>query len=156
MGLTALAAAGLSLVARSSGEWLGIWMCEACLALLIGIWSMASKGKKGGAPLFKGPGRRFLLTLSPPMVAGALVTAALVRAHQFAALPGIWLVLYGVAVVTGGAFSVRIVPVMGAVLMLLGAAALFSPPGWGTGFLAVGFGGAQVGFGVVIARRHGG
>jgi hypothetical protein len=90
------------------------------------------------------------------MVAGALVTAALVRAHQFAVLPGIWLVLYGVAVVTGGAFSVRIVPVMGAVLMLLGAAALFSPPGWGTGFLAVGFGGVQVGFGVVIARRHGG
>jgi hypothetical protein len=40
--------------------------------------------------------------------------------------------------------------------MALGAAALAAPAGWGDAFLAAGFGGLQIGFGVYIARRHGG
>ena len=40
--------------------------------------------------------------------------------------------------------------------MALGAAAFASPSGWGTAFLAAGFGGLQIAFGLVIARRHGG
>lgn len=156
MGVSALLAAGLSSRARTPDDWLGIWLVEAFVAAGIGVWSITAKARRASIPLFAGPARRFLLTLSPPLAAGALVTLALQRVGQTEVLPGIWLLLYGTAVVTGGAFSVRIVPVMGVGFMLLGAICLFSPPSWGTAFLAAGFGGLQIVFGLLIAKRYGG
>lgn len=156
MGLSAVAAAAASTFARSPDEWLGIWLAEGFLGLGIGVWTISRKARKFGIPLFAGPGRRFLLTLAPPLFAGALVTIAMQRAGRVELLPGLWLLLYGTAIVTGGAFAVRIVPVMGLAFMLLGAICLFSPVSWGTPFLAVGFGGLQIVFGVLIAKRYGG
>lgn len=156
MGVSALVAAGISLKSHSADEWLGIWLAEAFLAVGIGAWSITAKARRFRIPLFAGPARRFLLTLAPPLAAGALATLALQRAGQTQLLPGIWLLLYGTAIVSGGAFSVRIVPVMGIGFMLLGAIALFCPPSWGTAFLAAGFGGLQIAFGILIARRYGG
>jgi hypothetical protein len=156
MGASALAAAAVSVRASTPDEWLGVWLAEAFLALAIGVWSITAKARRFRIPLFAGPARRFLLTLSPPLAAGALVTLALQRAGEAEILPGIWLLFYGTAVVTGGAFAVRIVPVMGIGFMLLGAIALFCPASWGTAFLAAGFGGLQIGFGFLIAKRYGG
>ena len=156
MGASALAAAAVSVGASTPDEWLGVWLAEAFLALAIGVWSITAKARRFRVPLFAGPARRFLLTLSPPLAAGALVTLALQRAGEAEILPGIWLLFYGTAVVTGGAFAVRIVPVMGIGFMLLGAIALFCPASWGTAFLAAGFGGLQIGFGILIAKRYGG
>ena len=156
MGITALAAAAVSLGARNPGEWLAVWLAEACLAIAIGLWTMARKARRTNTDLFSGPARRFLLTLIPPLVAAALLTLAFERAGLVSLLPGVWLLLFGTAIVTGGAMSIRTVLVMGALFMLLGAAALFSPAVWGTAYLAAGFGGLQIGFGIAIARRHGG
>ncbi|HTD52265.1 MAG TPA: hypothetical protein VK780_04510 [Thermoanaerobaculia bacterium] len=156
MGVSALAAAGLSTLTSTPREWLGVWLAEAFLALLIGVAAMSAKARRAGLPLFAGPARRFLLTLAPPFIAAAIVTLALVEKGLIALLPGVWLLLYGTAVVTGGAFAVRIVPVMGVGFMLLGATALAAPPGWGTAFLAAGFGGLQIAFGLRIAKQYGG
>jgi hypothetical protein len=156
MGATALAAAAIASRTRSPEAWLGVWLAEACVAIAIGVWAMARKARRTGADLFSGPARRFLLMLTPPLGAGALLTLALERAGLVPMLPGIWLLLYGTAVVTGGAMSVRTVVVMGGLFMLLGAAALASPATWGNAYLAAGFGGLQIGFGLAIARRHGG
>jgi hypothetical protein len=156
MGFTALGASGISHYARTPEEWLGVWLAEAFLAAGIGIAAMSIKARRAAVPLFVGPARRFLLTLSPPLLAGAIVTLALQRAGSTSLLPGVWLLLYGTAVVTGGAFAVRTVPVMGLAFMLLGAVALASPPSWGTGYLAAGFGGLHIAFGFVIAKRYGG
>jgi hypothetical protein len=79
----------------------------------------------------------------------------LVRGGAFALLPGVWLLLYGTAVVAGGAFSVAAVPVMGAGFLGVGLVAVLFP-GMGDVCMAAGFGGLQIGFGVLIARRHGG
>lgn len=156
MGFTAIAAALIASRQTSPGAWLSTWLIEALVALAIALPAAAHKAHRANMPLFSGPGRKFLLGFAPPLLAGALLTFVLFRAGGVAALPGVWLLLYGTGVVTGGAFSVRVVPVMGACLMALGAAALFLPAHWGDGLMAVGFGAVHIGFGGWIARRYGG
>jgi hypothetical protein len=156
MGGTALAAAWLASRAATPHAWLSIWLAESVAAFLIGCWAIRSKAIRSGTPLFDGSARRFAMTLAPPIVAGAIVTVAFAGRGDFALLPALWLLLYGAAVVTGGASSVRAVPLLGLSLMALGALAAFSPASWGNGYLAAGFGGLQIMFGLYIARRHGG
>ena len=156
MGLAALAAAGLSLRAHTQEQWLGVWLAGACVAGVIGVWAMARKARRTRTDLFSGPGRRFLLMLVPPLGAGAVLTLALARLGLVPLLPGVWLLLYGTAVVTGGAHSIRLVLAMGALFLLLGCAALASPASWGTAYMALGFGGLHIGFGIAIARGSGG
>ncbi len=45
---------------------------------------------------------------------------------------------------------------MGACFLAVGMCALFAPVGWANPLLALGFGGLHIGFGLWIARRHGG
>ena len=90
------------------------------------------------------------------MAVGGLLTVALFRGGMLTSLPGAWLLLYGTAVVTGGAFSVKSVPIMGAAFMLVGAVGLFTPPSWGDPLMAVGFGLLHIVFGSIIWRKHGG
>jgi len=156
IGSTALIAAFLASRQPSNAAWLSIWLAEAVLSLVISGGAMLRKARSAKAPLLLGPGRKFALSFSPPMLVGALLTVVLFRAGLMTAIPGMWLMLYGAGVVNGGAFSVRIVPVMGACFMALGCAAFFSPGDWGNYFMAAGFGGLHIIFGIVIARRYGG
>jgi hypothetical protein len=156
IGGTALLATTVALRQRTTRGWLMTWLVEALMALAIGGWTMRRKARAGESKVLSGPGRKFALSLFPPLIAGAVLTVVLYRAQVFQALPGLWLLLYGTGVVTGGAFSVRIVPVMGLCFMVLGALALGAPLHWGNYFMAAGFGGLHLIFGTIIARRHGG
>jgi hypothetical protein len=156
IGWTALAASFVAARQASRNAWLATWLAEALVAVGIAAGATARKARAAKVPLLSGPGRKFALSFVPPLLVGALLTVALFRAGYAAVLPGMWLLLYGTAVVTGGAFSVRVVPVMGLCFMFTGALALFSPAAWGNWFMAVGFGALQIIFGLVIAKRYGG
>jgi hypothetical protein len=156
MGVTALAATLMAAQQTTRDAWLGVWLIEALVAVGLGAWAMERKARLAGVRLLSGPGRKFALSLAPPLVAGALLTMVLYRNGMEAWLPATWLLIYGTAVTTAGAFSVPIVPVMGMGMMALGAVALFCPPSWGNWFMAAGFGGLQIIFGALIARKHGG
>lgn len=156
IGVTALVATLISARQATFKAWLAIWLAEAVVSLLIAGWSIDRKARAAQMPLLSGPGRKVAFSLSPPLFVGALLTVVLYRAGMTNAIPGVWLLLYGTGVVTGGMFSVSVVPIMGLCFMALGAVALFMPPSFANWFLAAGFGGLHMIFGVIIARRYGG
>jgi hypothetical protein len=133
-----------------------MWVAEAGIAAGIAVASMAIKAHAANMPLLSGPMRKLVLSFSPAMIVGAVLTAFLVKHGQFAMLPGIWMMLYGAAVISAGTYSVRSVPVMGSGFMLIGAIALVAPVQWTTALMIASFGGLHIIFGVWIARRHGG
>lgn len=156
VGLTAIPAAWLAHRSPTVLAWLTVWLVEAAVALAIGGITMVRKARAVKDPVVSGPGRRVLLHFLPAFGSAAVLTGALVLAGASALLPGLWLLLYGTGVVAGGAFSVRPVPLMGICFLALGTAALFTPAAWGDLWMAAGFGGLHLGFGVVIARGYGG
>ena len=136
--------------------WEWVWLAESGVAAAIGVGFLLRKCRARGMALLSGPLRRFALSLLPPLVAGAAMTAALMTAGRQDLLPGTWLLLYGTAVVTGGAVSVRVVSAMGISFMLLGAMALAWSPGQESIFMGLGFGGLHLVYGLLIRRWHGG
>lgn len=155
IGATALLAALIASQQLSFKGWLAVWFAEALVSLLIAGWSMDRKARAAQLPLLSGPGRKVAFSLSPPILAGGLLSIVLYRAGLVDFIPGVWLLLYGTGVVTGGMFSVPIVPLMGMCFMGLGAAALFAPA-FANWLMAAGFGGLHIVFGLIIARRYGG
>lgn len=156
VGILACAAAFIASRQTVLRAWLVTWLAGACLGLAIALWALYRKSRRVNDALLSGPGRKAALGFAPPMFAGALLTLAFHRAYLHELLPTMWLLLYGAGVVTGGAFSVSIVPVMGLCFMFVGAVAVFCPPSWGDALMATGFGALHIIFGIIIARRHGG
>jgi hypothetical protein len=156
MGAVGLAAAAIASQQPSAERWLAVWLTAAAIALVVGVLMMRRKAARLGAPLTGATGRRFALSLSAPLLAGAALTVGLWMHGVWALMPSAWLLLYGAGVLTGGAFSVAPMRVLGLAFMGLGAVALVTPPSWGNVWLAIGFGALQVAFGIYIARKHGG
>lgn len=156
VGVIATIAATIASAQHSALQAIYVWMAAAVLAPCVMLWAIVRKARRAHVPILSGPGRKFLLSFSPPMVVGALLTIVLYRGGLMESIPGMWLLLYGTGVVAGGAFSVRIVPVMGICFMLAGMSALFTPVNWNDWIMAAAFGGLHIAFGIPIARRHGG
>ena len=156
IGVTAILAALLASRQVAGSEWVLVWSAEAILALLISVWFMYNKAKSASLPLLTGSARKLLFSFTPVFVVGMVMTFAFMKQNMYALLPGVWMLLYGTAVVAAGAFSVRIVPVMGAAFVTVGAVALFAPSSWNDALMILGFGVLHIVFGVIIARRHGG
>jgi len=156
IGVTALIATAIAALQSTFNAWLAVWIAEGLISLLIAGCSMDRKARAIDMPLGSGPGRKAVFSLTPPLLAGGLLTIVLVQAGLTNAIPGVWLLLYGTGVITGGMYSVKVVPIMGICLMALGAAALFAPPSFANYFMAAGFGGLHLIFGAIIVRKYGG
>ena len=157
IGVTAVAA---SVVASdrlpSTRPWLTVWLLEAAVAALIGAATMALKAGRTQSPFMSGAARRFFISYGAPMFAGAALSFALLRRGQFETLPAVWLILYGCAFVSSGAFSLRVIPIMGVAFMILGVCAVPLDLPAGNVVLGAGFGGLHLIFGFIIGRNHGG
>lgn len=156
MGVTAVGASFIAMQQTSNKIWIRVWLVEALLAFVVGAWAMDRKAKAIQTPLLSAPSRKFAFGFAPPIFAGMVLTTSFAKMGHTRLLPGVWLLLYGTAVTTGGMFSIRIVPVMGLCFMALGVAAFIAPVHWGDWLMMAGFGGLHIIFGLFIARRYGG
>lgn len=156
VGLTGVLAGVLAGLPAFTGHWLTIWVVAAVVALVQGGLFMAKKARSQGVRLSRGVARRFFFSVTPPLVAAAVLTVILEGTAAQQVIPGIWLFLYGSAVISGGTYSVRPVPVMGVCFMVLGLVALLAPESLANVLLTMGFGGLHIIFGFIIARRYGG
>ena len=171
IGVTAVIAAAIARQQPNGSRWMAVWFVEAVVSFVIAGYAMTRKARAANVQMLAGPGRKFILSFLPAMLAGMTLTALFVAIDQWVLLPGIWMLIYGAGVMAGGAFSVRIVPVMGAAFMVLGTiglaipfvaafagipGAVFTAVGMRDILMASGFGALHIIFGLLIARRHGG
>jgi hypothetical protein len=160
MGASAILTAIVSGPPDQSLRWVAIWCAEAAVAVTIALIAMTRKAHRSGVTLWRiapgAPAHRFALAFVPPLIAGMVLTPVFIATDLIARLPGCWLLLYGTAAATGGAMSVRVVPIMGLCFMTLGTAAFAAPASIGHWLMAAGFGGLHIIFGVIIARDYGG
>lgn len=155
MGVTALVATLVAANAADERSYLVTWCVEALLGVAIGGGATYWKARQANVNLLKGAARKFALSLFPPVIAGALITLVIYQNDLDFALPSLWLLCYGAGVMTAGAFSARVVPLMGLCFMVLGGVALFASHLADT-FMAIGFGGLHILFGSIIAWKYGG
>lgn len=156
MGVTAVVAAYIANSQPTVRDWLIAWLGEAALAFAIGLLAMWQKSKLANTSLTSVPAKKFAMSFVPPLICAVVITIGLWRLGQFEAMIPVWILLYGASVVTGGAFSVRVVPVMGWCFIAIGAVAFFLPAGWGNVMMGLSFGLLNIIGGLIIARRYGG
>ena len=156
MGAIGCVGSAVAAAQTTTVEWLMVWALTAAAAVSVGGIALLRKARAAGTPISHGVGARFVGGLCPPLIAGAVLTLALLRADATAALPATWLALYGTGLLAAGLFSEPLVRVIGASFLVLGALAALVPASLGDLFMALGFGGLHLGFGIAIWRRYGG
>jgi hypothetical protein len=135
-------------------NWLQIWLIAGLVAVAFGTALMVNQVVSHGTALYRGPLRRFLMCLCPPLLVGAVLTWQLWIHAQIAMIPGVWLLMYGVAVMAASTLTRRALAVMGTLLAALGVIALQIPVIYQNAVLGVGFGGLHLLFGILIGRRN--
>jgi hypothetical protein len=156
MGVTALVAAYIAAQQIYLRGWLVTWLVEAGLAFAIGLLAMWQKSRIVESSLLSTPARKFAMSFAPPLICGIAITLGLWRYEHYEMMAPVWMLCYGASVVGGGAFSVRVIPIMGWLFIAIGAAAFALPAAYGNYLMAASFGMLHVVFGFIIARRYGG
>lgn len=153
MGAVGILAALLVSLKALAAHWLEIWLIAGLVAIAFGTILMAHQVISRGTTLYRGPLRRFLMCLCPPLLVGALLTWQLWQHAETGLIPGVWLLMYGCAVMAASTLTRRALAVMGALLAVLGIIALQAPVGYQNAVLGVGFGGLHLLFGMMIGGR---
>src|SRR3984885_2419706 len=146
---------------RWSAHWLAIWLAAAAVAFVLGGALVARQIASRGRTRYLGPARKFLLCLCPTLLAGVVLTVVFATSGMMGAIPGMWLLLYGCAVLSASSVTAagiaRLICTMGALFVALGSMTFALPAAAHTAMLGLGFGVLHIFFGILIGRAtHGG
>jgi len=155
MGAVGVGATVVTSIPLFAPYWLAIWLCAAVAASALGVLLVARQPARG-VTLYRGPARKFVLTLCPALLAGAVLTAVLWQADHSRLIPGMWLLLYGCAVLSASLMTsaaiMRLIATMGGLFVAYGVVAFELPPSWHNFILGMGFGALHLLFGILIGR----
>jgi len=157
MGVVGIAAGVSASIPAIAGLWLEVWLVASVAASLVGVLLVARQPASGHT-LYRGPARKFVLSLCPALLAGAVLTGVLWQAGLTRLIPGMWLLLYGCAVLSASMMTsatiMRLVAMMGGLFVLFGLLAFELAPRWHNLLLGVGFGALHLVFGLLIGRAN--
>ena len=156
MGATAVAAAYIASTQADLASSLMTWLAEAFLAFSIGLLAMWQKSKIAGESLLSAPARKFALGFAPPLLVGVIIVLGLWKNGHYYVMAPVCIATYGAAIVCGGSYSVRAVPVMGWSFIAASAVAFALPTQYGNLMMGATFGLLHIIFGAIIARKYGG
>jgi hypothetical protein len=158
MGVVGLVAMIVASIPALASHWLEIWLLAAFAASASGVLLIArhSRQPARGFMLYRGPARKFVLSLCPSLLAGAVLTVVLRQEGLVSLIPGMWLVLYGCAVLSASmmtnAAMIRLIAMMGGLFVVCGLVAFQVPPRWHNFTLGMGFGSLHLFFGILMGR----
>ena len=157
MGVVGILATLIASIPGLAGHWLEIWLIAAVAAAASGVLFIARHSRQpAGTMLYRGPARKFVLSLCPSLLAGAVLTVVLRQEQLSSLIPGAWLVLYGCAVLSASmmttAAMLRLVAMMGGLFVVCGVVAFQLSPHWHNLALGTGFGALHLIFGILIGR----
>jgi hypothetical protein len=156
VGIIGVLAAGAVSLPHWAPFWLDIWLSAAAAAFVLGGALVARQITQGGRTRYLGPARKFVLCLCPSLLAGAVLTLVLDSAGMAGAIPGMWLLLYGCAVLSASTVITpgiaRLIIAMGTSFVFLGAVTFALPAAAHNAMLGLGFGVLHIIFGVLIGR----
>jgi hypothetical protein len=155
MGGIAIATMALAAPIAALEGQLAVWIVSAFVALCAGSAGSWVKARRNDLVLLGDAGRRFLLCLIPPLLVGAVLTAAL-WSTQISLLPAIWMLLYGCGVLAAGTYAAPPVMYMGGCFIVAGLFTHALPAAFGNVLLGAAFGGLHLVFGYQVYRHHGG
>jgi hypothetical protein len=155
MGVVGVAATVVASLPGLGAYWVQIWLLAAIAASAIGVVLVARQQARGFI-LYRGPARKFVLSLCPALLAGAVLTGVFWQLGLTSLVPGMWLLLYGCAVLSASlmtsATMVRLIALMGALFVVYGLVAFQLPIRWHNYTLGLGFGALHLLFGILIGR----
>jgi len=159
MGVVGVVAAGVASIPALAGHWLLIWLAAGTVGAGLGVILVARHRSGVGLPLYRGPARRFVLCLCPALLAGGVLTVVLCQVGEVLLVPGVWLLLYGCAVLSATLMTapamMRLIGTMGALFVVCGAIAFEVAARWHNLLLGGGFGVLHLVFGFLIGRIDG-
>ena len=157
MGVVGILATLVASLPSLGSRWLEIWLIAAVAAAASGVLFIARHSRQPArGMLYRGPARKFVLSLCPSLLAGAVLTVVLWDEGLSSLIPGTWLVLYGCAVLSASmmtnAAMLRLVAMMGGLFVVCGMVAFQIPTHWQNLALGMGFGVLHLLFGILIGR----
>jgi hypothetical protein len=161
MGSIGVVAAIVVSLPRWAPHWLAIWLAAAAAAFVLGGALVARQIASRGRSRYLGPARKFMLCLCPSLLAGAVLTVVFATSGMTGVIPGMWLLLYGCAVLSASTVTAagiaRLICIMGILFVVLGSMTFALPAAAHTPVLGLGFGVLHILFGILIGRAtHGG
>lgn len=123
------------------------------LAVVGGFYFTMRKNQKYGVKMWNTAGKKLLISLFTPVIAGGAFIAAFVWHNHFQYIAPACLIFYGLALVSAAKYTLHYVKLLGLLQLLLGFICLFQPND-GLLYWSIGFGLLHVLYGIAMWIKH--
>jgi hypothetical protein len=123
------------------------------LSVLFSLYFSLKKAKRDGKNIWTPVSKRLLINLLIPLVTGGVFTIVLLFQNHIQLIIPVFLIFYGLALVSAGKFTYGEIFYLGILEIITGLVSAFVP-GWGLIFWIFGFGILHIIYGLAVYRKY--